>query len=76
MPERGRHPAFWQSAERSEKTTYSCLGKHLGLAARWIADDTIHVDGGSAVQLHRNRNHFCEGTKRADRPHGGSFTFK
>jgi hypothetical protein len=31
MPEQGRHPAFWQSAERSEKTTYSCPGKHLSL---------------------------------------------
>jgi hypothetical protein len=92
MPEQGRHPAFWQSAERSEKTTYRCLGKHLRLEesssvlefiaveadcvrivivvtlwalraalsrcdARWIAHDTVHVDGGSAVQLNRNRNH-------------------
>jgi hypothetical protein len=45
-------------------------------AARWIADDTVHVDGGSTVQLHRNRNHFCEGTKHADKPHGRSFTFE
>jgi hypothetical protein len=79
MPEQGRHPAFWQSAERSEQTTYSCLGKHLGLeesssVLEFIAVEADYVRiaivvtlwdaSGSVIPLRRSLDRGRHGSRR------------